>query len=49
MTEKQNTSNISILQTRIIKKTGIQSIANGVKNKSIEKTMNNHGRIYGFH
>ena len=39
MTERSNTSNISILQTRILKKTGIQSIANGVRNNSIAKTL----------
>ena len=39
MIEKLNTSNISILQTRILKKTGIQSIANGVRNNSIAKTL----------
>ena len=39
MTEKLNTSNISILQTNIIKKTGIQSIANGVRNNSLAKTL----------
>ena len=39
MTEKLNTSNISILQTNTIKKTGIQSIANGVSNNSIAKTL----------
>ena len=39
MTEKSNTSNISILQTRILKKTGIQSIANGVRNNSLAKTL----------
>ena len=38
MTERSNTSNISILQTNIIK-TGIQSIANGVRNNSIAKTL----------
>ena len=39
MTEKSNTSNISILQTNTINKTGIQSIANGVRNNSIAKTL----------
>ena len=39
MTEKLNTSNISILQTNTIKKTGIRSIANGVRNNSIAKTL----------
>ena len=39
MTEKPNTSNISILQTNTIKKTGIRSIANGVSNNSIAKTL----------
>ena len=39
MTERSNTSNISILQTRILKKTGIQSIANGVRNNSLAKTL----------
>ena len=39
MTERSNTSNISILQTNTIKKTGIQSIANGVRNNSIAKTL----------
>jgi len=39
MTERSNTSNISILQTNTINKTGIQSIANGVRNNSIAKTL----------
>ena len=39
MTEKLNTSNISILPTNTIKKTGIRSIANGVRNNSIAKTL----------
>ena len=39
MTEKSNTLNISILQTNTINKTGIQSIANGVRNNLIAKTL----------
>ena len=39
MIEKLNTSNISILQTNTAEEIGIKSIANGVKDNLIAKTL----------
>ena len=39
MTEKLNTSNISTLTTSIVEETGIKSIADGVTNRPIAKTL----------
>ena len=39
MTEKLNTSNISTLTTSIVEETGIKSIAGGVTNRPIAKTL----------
>ena len=43
MTEKLNTSNISILQTNTAEEIGIKSIANGVKDNVIAKTLIEQG------